>query len=151
MRSESERKLKPIHALSVCFALIASDVLGIQLPLGFTEVPSRPSLATGDKSRHEPQQKSLQKVAVNAIVKGRNVEEPANIKQLQTCAVSTTKKIDLRLLATQPSESNSLFKDIFLQCVEENQIPVDVYFVALKLDSNDDMEEKKRPDGLRKN
>lgn len=126
--------MRRAFAFSACIAAVCGNAFGVQLPLGFTEAPSC-GAAYGGKSR-PVKGKATQKVSVKAIVEGENTEQPANAEPLQACANAAAKKIDLRLLAAQTGEGNALFKNIFLQCVEENQLPVSVYFVALKLEDN---------------
>lgn len=75
-----------------------------------------------------------QKAALQAIVEGQGVDDPSQRSTLQACADEAVEQINVRLLAAQPSEGNSLFKKIFLQCVDTQQIPVQVYVVALKID-----------------
>jgi hypothetical protein len=136
MRSVGAAKMKTPPALSVFFALASGVSHGIELPLGFTEAPACAPAQSLTKK------KATQEVPLTAIVEGENTEEPANVEQMQACANAAAKKVGLRLIAARPVEGNPLFKQIFLQCVEENRIPVNVYFVAMKSEDKCGAEEK---------
>jgi hypothetical protein len=122
---------------AVCIALISGAAWAIELPLGKTEVPACTSaLAAGERRYRPPESaaRTSQQALVKALVEGRGVQDPANAEGLQGCADMTAKQVDLRLLGAQPGQSNSLFKNIFMRCIEESELPVQVYFVALKVE-----------------
>lgn len=127
--------MKTVSALVLCLSLASGNLCAVELPLGVTKVPAC-TVARGDAQRLPSPDNASQTAAVSAIVEGENTEIPANAEQLQTCANTAVKTVGLRLLVAQPSEGNALFKSLFLKCVEEKQIPVKAYFVALKVEDN---------------
>lgn len=139
--------MKAICTIPLCVTLLlCANVAAVQLPLGYTEAaPCAPKSGASQNSQRDKTRgnNTPQQAMVQAIVEGDNLDSADHLESLQACANTTAKEIDLRLLAAQPSESNSLFKRKFLQCVEEQQIPVQVYFVALKVESSCESEGKK--------
>jgi len=125
--------------LLLCMMAFSGAAVAVQLPLGTTDAPACTPSATdphaGAPSRRG-RDRTPKKATLNALVEGKGVEEPAQHQALQACAKDAAQQIELRLLAAQPAESNSLFKKVFLRCVAEQNIPVSIYFVALKLEGH---------------
>ena len=125
--------LKP--PLFIVMLMLVSEAFSIELSLGIAELPPCPTARWASGNVSVPTRgQSLQTIRVKAIAEGENLENPIVLAQVRECATLASRRINLQFLATEPSEGNALFKNIFGQCVEAKKPPIRIHFVSLKLE-----------------
>ena len=120
---------------TLCFS---PTVKAVELSLGIAELPPCPTARWEDRGQfgiNAPSRgQALQTIRVKAIVEGENLENPGVLAQVQECAMFSSRRVSLQFLATEPSEGNALFKNIFGQCMKTKRAPARIHFISLKLE-----------------
>lgn len=125
------------HAI-VCLLLISCDAIGIELPLGQANLPPCSSANWDSNARFgfsAPNRSQVaQSVTVKLIIEGENIQDARVMELLSMCARQSAERIDLRLVAAEPTAGNELFRRMFYQCLSTQPLPSRIYFAALKLE-----------------
>jgi hypothetical protein len=118
-------------------ATLAGNASAIEIPLGTRQLPCATAQwgSKGPYGFSTPQRtQRSQTVNIKLIVEGDNINSPATMPHLRTCATETANSVDLQFLAREPAEGNKLFRKLFFECVRARGVQTRLHFAALKLE-----------------
>jgi hypothetical protein len=130
--------MKIAQLLILSMFCISPTLEAVELSLGVAELPPCPTARWEENGKYgfnaPSRSQARQTIRVKAIVEGENLENSIVLAQVQECAKSASQRVNLQFLVTAPSEGNTLFKNIFAQCMETKRVPVRIHFISLKLE-----------------
>lgn len=130
--------MKATTLLVPCALWWCAQACAIELSLGIAELPPCPTAKWEGQSQFglsaPSRGQSSQTIRVKAIVEGENLQDSAVLSQVHECAMAASQRVNLRFLASEPSEGNALFKSIFGKCMDSGRVATRIYFTSLKLE-----------------